>query len=93
VLFLGDLDFSALGILNALRKNFPTLVAWQPGYKPMIDALQQGIGHSPDDAEKIRQLAPGTCGCDYADQVLLPCMLNSGRFIDQEWVSHQLLCH
>jgi hypothetical protein len=50
--FRGDLDWSAMRILAAMRASFPELSGWQPGYVPMLEALRDGRGHSPAAAEK-----------------------------------------
>lgn len=82
--FWGDLDYAGLGILAALRQSLPHLRAWQPGYQPMLDALLNGHGHTPEQARKQGQTDPGQTGCDYADQQLLPALRATGRFLDQE---------
>ncbi len=84
--FWGDLDFSGMTILKALRSRFGDVHAWQPGYAPMLELLRADEGHEPDIADKTEQSDPGTTGCEYADRVLLPQMRRSGRFIDQEAV-------
>ncbi|WP_133492019.1 Wadjet anti-phage system protein JetD domain-containing protein [Alcanivorax sp. 24] len=82
--FWGDLDFAGLGILATLRQSLPDLVAWQPGYQPMLLALTRGEGHSAEQAGKDRQNDPGHTGCPYADRQLLPALRDSKRFLDQE---------
>jgi hypothetical protein len=82
--FWGDLDFSGMRILAALRKTFPGLEAWQPGYGPMLVALQEGDGHQPSSAGKDGQGAISATGCPYADSVLLPAIAQTGLFADQE---------
>lgn len=89
--FWGDLDFSGLAILKALRQNFPYLTAWQPGYQPMLAALEQGVGHTPEQAGKTGQYFSEHCGCNYADQTLAPALVKTGLFIDQEWMCADLL--
>lgn len=84
--FWGDLDFSGMAILRALRSRFGDVHAWQPGYAPMLELLRADEGHEPDIADKAEQSDPGTTGCEYADRLLLPQMRLSGRFIDQEAV-------
>lgn len=86
VWFWGDLDYSGMAILKALRQRFGDIRAWQPGYAPMLKILREGGGHAPDAAEKIEQIDPGFTGCPYADEKLLPGMREGGRFIDQEAV-------
>lgn len=81
--FFGDLDFSGMGILAALRRRFGDVVAWQPGYGHLLSRLLTEGGHTADMADKKFQNDPGMVGCSYADQVLLPAMRNHG-FLDQE---------
>ena len=82
--FWGDLDWSGMRILLAMRGSIPELGAWQPGYAPMLDNLKAGQGHSPEAAEKRGQQPVDATGCAYADAELLPEMRSQGRFIDQE---------
>ncbi len=84
VSFWGDLDFSGMAILKALRHSLPALTAWRPGYAPLLDLLQNGDGHSALQAGKTGQTDPGDTGCDYADTVLLPALRQYQRFVDQE---------
>jgi len=84
VCFFGDLDWAGLQILAQLRQGFPGCQAWQPGYAPLLQHLQAGQGHRPDEADKAAQVDPGHTGCVYADQVLLPALRQSGYFVDQE---------
>jgi hypothetical protein len=88
VWFWGDLDFAGMQILKALRERFAAASAWQPGYEPMLAALQRRGGHhgaSPAGGEDT-QTDPLQTGCRYADEVLLPAIRQHGR-IDQELVS------
>lgn len=85
VYFWGDLDFSGMRILAAMRSTFPQLTAWTPGYSPMLQELLVGRGHSPEAAEKTGQSAIERTGCLYADQHLIPAMKLKGRFVDQEF--------
>ena len=91
VYFWGDLDFSGMAILKALRQCFSSLTAWQPGYAPMVAAVTHGIGHPPAFARKEGQLNPGTTGCIYTDTVISTALTIQGLFLDQEWVSLDLL--
>jgi hypothetical protein len=86
VWFWGDLDFSGMGILKALRQRFAEVQAWPDGYEPLLQVLNNGGGHSPGMADKTEQVDPGLTGCDYADEMLLPAIRSSGRFVDQEMV-------
>lgn len=83
--FWGDLDFSGMAILKALRNTFSTIEAWRPGYTPLLDQLIAGGGHSAEEANKKQQIDPVTTGCHFADDVLLPQMRKHG-FVDQESV-------
>lgn len=87
VWFWGDLDFSGMAILAALRHHFPTMQAWQPGYAPLLTALEQGHGHPFLQAQKEKQLDPGQTGCPYADQELLPALRRLEQAIDQEFAT------
>jgi hypothetical protein len=87
VYFWGDLDYSGLRILAALNTVFPGAQAWAPGYKPMLDFLNQGYGHIAASAQKDNQVKPGVIGCDFADYVLLPAIEHHQSFVDQELVA------
>ncbi|MES2258917.1 MAG: hypothetical protein V4724_10380 [Pseudomonadota bacterium] len=82
--FWGDLDWSGMRILYAMRCSFPGLTAWQPGYIPMRDALLRGEGHSPEASDKGGQVPLIETGCAFADSHLLPAMVTWHKFIDQE---------
>ncbi len=93
--FWGDLDYSGLGILGALRKIFPDMQAWTPGYDAMVSYHQSSISHSMACAGKDNQKDPGQIGsymqCDnmdynYADEILLPLLRKTEKFLDQEVV-------
>lgn len=85
--FWGDLDWSGMRILSAMRTSFPGLTAWQPGYSQMLAALIEGKGHSPESADKQGQKVLGTSGCAYADAHLIPALQSYGRFVDQETIN------
>lgn len=85
--FWGDLDFSGLRILAAMKSSFPELRAWEKGYAPMLQVLVDGQGHSPEAAEKQGQRPILMTGCDYADSVLLPALHRFGKYVDQELFS------
>ena len=85
--FWGDLDFAGIGILKALRHSLPGLSAWQPGYHPMLAMLENGEGHTAQQARKTGQTDPVATGCPLCDRVLLPALRQSQRFIDQESVT------
>lgn len=84
--FWGDLDWAGMRILAAMRAIFPGLTAWKPGYSPMLTALGEGRGHSPEAADKSGQRALSSTGCDYADTQILPVLRATGRYVDQEAV-------
>ena len=85
--FWGDMEYAGLAILKALRRSFDGMQAWQPGYELMMQFHDKGHGHQIRDSKKMRQLDPGTCGCSYADDVILPAIRNSQRFLDQEIIA------
>lgn len=82
--FWGDLDFSGMAILKALRSSLPDLHSWQPGYAPMLSHIKSGKGHTAEQSGKSGQLDPGTTGCEYADEILLPHLRQKKLFTDQE---------
>lgn len=82
--FWGDLDYSGMAILKALRASFTNLQAWEPGYRPMLADLLSGGGHYPQEADKEDQRRPGAPGCSFAETELLPAIEAQGRFVDQE---------
>jgi len=86
VWFWGDLDYSGMSILAALKQRFAEIVAWQPGYQPMLQLLRSGNGHALDVGDKQGQVDPGMTGCGYADRQLLPAMRELERFLDQEGI-------
>ena len=86
VWFWGDLDYSGMAILKTLRQRFHEMSAWPIGYDKLIIALQNGLGHEPDLADKKEQKDLGNTGCYYADDRLLPMIRSLGKFVDQEIV-------
>ena len=86
VYFFGDLDYTGMAILAALRRRFGEVHAWQPGYEPLLELLRNGHGHTAEMSNKQLQSDPGTTGCPYADETLLPTMRLFG-FIDQEGIT------
>ena len=87
VWFWGDLDWSGMRILAAMRKNFSEMQAWQPGYGPMLQSLLEGHGHSPEAADKKGQQALDAVGCPYTDSHLVAALTAHGKFIDQEQIA------
>lgn len=85
--FWGDLDFSGMRILAAMRSSFPEVCAWESGYAPMLQALAEGRGHSPEAAEKKGQRPLSATGCGYADRELLPALHKWRMYVDQELFS------
>lgn len=86
VFFWGDLDYSGMGIIKALRQSFENLTAWEPGYAPLAEKVSSGGGHLPASTGKEFQLHPGNTGCWYADNYLLPLISEKQRFADQEMI-------
>ncbi len=82
--FWGDLDWSGMGILRAMRMSFPTMQAWPGGYSPMLQSLLGGQGHTPNEADKQGQVPVALTGCPFADAQLIPALLSTGNFVDQE---------
>lgn len=82
--FWGDLDFAGMRILSAMRSSFPGTEAWRPGYLPMLQALEAGAGHSPEAADKQGQRVLLHTGCAFADKELIPVVVRTGQFVDQE---------
>ncbi|PUA18249.1 hypothetical protein C7W93_13755 [Glaciimonas sp. PCH181] len=78
--FWGDLDYAGMGILQTLKNSFIALEAWQPGYAPMLEALRNGGGHSPENIQKKVERT----GCQYADNILIPALHTISKFVDQE---------
>lgn len=85
-LFWGDLDYSGMSILKALRQRFTQTKAWRPGYDIMLEQINSGQGHTATLAGKQEQHDPEQTGCPYADNVLLPALRQTTLFIDQESV-------
>ncbi|MEZ5506751.1 MAG: hypothetical protein R3F38_12585 [Gammaproteobacteria bacterium] len=73
-----------MGILLALRQQFPALTAWIPGYERLRKAVEKGGGHLPSQARKGQQLFIPATGCPYADKMLLPTLTRYAQFADQE---------
>jgi hypothetical protein len=81
--FWGDLDFAGMQILKTLRARFGEVLAWQPGYAPMLAELRKERGYSVGAGLGRGQVDPQMTGCAYADEVLLPAIRERGQ-IDQE---------
>lgn len=91
VWFWGDLDYSGMGILKALKQRYIEITAWQTGYEPMLQLLRQGKGHRPAMADKQAQKDPGITSCKYADIELLPAIREMQTFVDQEaWAGDKI---
>ncbi len=84
--FWGDLDYSGMAILKALRQRFDLIEAWQPGYEPMLQQLHERNGHTALQCNKEEQVDPQLTGCNYADNSLLPALRAAELFVDQETV-------
>lgn len=85
--FWGDLDYSGVEILKALKLQFSDIQAWQVGYAPMVKALRSGIGHRPASAGKENQRLVHTISCAYSENILLPALFETGLMLDQEWLT------
>lgn len=86
VYFWGDLDYAGMDILANLKLRFETIEAWKLGYQPMLELLLSGGGHTAEATGKQGQKEAGETACVYADEILIPALISSGRFVDQEWV-------
>lgn len=82
--FWGDLDHAGMRILAALRGVFHDASAWEPGYSPMLERLQAGQGHAAESGAKAGQQPIAVTGCAYADRQLIPALMRTCRFVDQE---------
>lgn len=87
--FWGDLDYAGMSILKALRRSFTDIEAWRTGFDLMLAFHEKGHGHKIRDSKKMQQLDPGTTGCTYTDNTLLPKIRASQRFLDQEIIASQ----
>ena len=87
--FWGDLDFSGMAILKAMRAKFKSIEPWQYAYEHTISYHKSGARHAAGNARKEQQTDPGFTGCEYADQELLPLMRKSRAFTDQEVVGEE----
>jgi hypothetical protein len=83
--FWGDLDFAGMQILKALRARFGEVLAWQPGYGPMLEDLRRSAQLRSTD-EMQGQVDPGATGCSFADTQLLPAIRDYG-FWHQERIA------
>lgn len=85
--FWGDLDYSGLAILSALRGIFKGMTVWRPGYDAMLLHHGNNVSHPISSANKGAQKDPGQTGCPYSDDILLPAIRMDELFVDQEIVS------
>jgi len=81
--FWGDLDFAGMQILKSLRERFGDVVAWRPGYEPMLRELRANERRAlpkswEPDQQAARQVDPGSTGCAFADNELLPAIRQCG---------------
>lgn len=82
--FWGDLDWSGISILAALRTSFPDLQAWEVGYEALLRVQRSGNGHAPEESKKLRQKKIESTGCLYTDTILIPALSGKHSFVDQE---------
>lgn len=80
--FWGDLDLSGLDIYGRLKTVLPTLQL-SPLYKPMIDILKQGGGHSYSGVQKERQ----TLGTFPFEEIKDLAVLVESKGVDQESIA------
>ncbi len=81
--YFGDIDPEGLRIFSQIKKNMPSLVAWQPGYTNLI---RQSIGnsHCPEFSQKQGQkFIVEVTGDDWLDTNVLP-LIKDKKWIDQE---------
>ena len=50
----------------------------------MLTSLRDGDGHSSAESGKERQRIVEKTGSAYADEYLIPALIDFGRFLDQE---------
>lgn len=80
--FWGDLDLSGLDIYGRLKSVLPTLQL-SPLYKPMVDILKQGCGHSYSGVQKERQ----TLGAFPLEEIENLAGLVESKGVDQESIA------
>jgi len=81
--YFGDIDPEGLRIFSQIKKNMPSLMAWQPGYTNLI---RQSIknSHCPVFAQKKgQQIIVETTGDKWLDINVLPLIKNN-KWVDQE---------
>lgn len=54
-MYWGDLDYSGLNIAVSLKRIFPSLQWYRPGYAEMLSLLESGKGHALNDRTKGNQ--------------------------------------
>jgi len=86
VYFWGDLDYSGISILNALKKNFTNLKAWEKAYSIMINEISNENGHSYLSSNKQNQQKVFSSDCEYTNSILLKSINKMKLFLDQEIV-------
>ena len=91
VYFWGDLDYSGISILTSLKKNFTNLLAWEEGYSLMVKELEDNRGHYFEMAGKEKQKEINISECKYSNEVLIPLINKTKMFLDQEFVSLDLI--
>jgi len=85
-----DMDRDGLRIFSYLKREFPHLEPWKPGYKAMLDAVKNQNYHHPDEAGKTEQRPVDSSGSDWIDQHVLPLVLED-KFVDEEIIQQNTL--
>lgn len=92
IFFWGDLDYEGMAILDALREQFENIKVWNKGYTPMIEAVENNFGHTPNMAGKENQREVKiTSKEDNLERSIKELLLRKNTFIDQEFVDIEKL--
>lgn len=84
IYFFGDFDWAGLRIFTTLRRLFPWLLPWRPGYEGLIRALSEGRAHAPEAAAKADQVPIEATGDEWMDREVVERLRGCGLFVDQE---------
>jgi hypothetical protein len=82
----GDLDYAGLSIAAALRRQFPALNWYEPGYDAMLLLLESEAAHPVTDATKGEQTVIESEVMWGTGIAYLEAIVHSGKFVDQEAV-------
>ncbi len=86
----GDLDLSGMQIVAGLKRIFPQLLPWRPGYQCLIEQCRQGIGHTAEHAGKINSTELKSTGIPWLDDNALNILKSGAAMVDQEIASFYL---